>query len=417
MDNIPPLVDRYAHLAKSYLSGSVSYLILYVTSRCNLKCNMCFYADSLNAPTGDGLSLAEMEKVSKSLPNLMQLTMTGGEPFLRKDLNQIIGYFCENSGVRNFTIPTNGTYTEATQRVMSEVLGKYPAATFKVGISLDGTKEMHNTIRGWEGSYDKIVATHAMLWEMQTRYPNLIITLSGVVSSFNVHNVRALVDEFFEKFPADDYTLQLTRGTPKDLAAKDVAADEYEKCIEYLEYRKQEHYKTVNLTRTMVRKLTTRTRRIVSETAKNDSFQVNCVAGSRLVVLYDTGVLTPCEIPGTRDLPPRSQGAQRFRVGTSGTGITMCRRPLTALWDGRCSAYIKDTRCRCTFECAIIASIFYQPAELLKTVTGFGLPDDETIERKVKDGPAPSPSIAPSSAPSAARPASCPAGSGLKAKP
>ena len=394
MDNIPPLVDRYAHLAKSYLSGSVSYLILYVTSRCNLKCNMCFYADSLNAPTGDGLSLAEMEKVSKSLPNLMQLTMTGGEPFLRKDLNQIIGYFCENSGVRNFTIPTNGTYTEATQRVMSEVLGKYPAATFKVGISLDGTKEMHNTIRGWEGSYDKIVATHAMLWEMQTRYPNLIITLSGVVSSFNVHNVRALVDEFFEKFPADDYTLQLTRGIPKDLAAKDVAADEYEKCIEYLEYRKQEHYKTVNLTRTMVRKLTTRTRRIVSETAKNDSFQVNCVAGSRLVVLYDTGVLTPCEILETRDLPAEIRKEHNdFVYGNIRDWDYDVQKAVDSPLGRKISAYIKDTRCRCTFECAIIASIFYQPAELLKTVTGFGLPDDETIERKVKDaGPGPQPS-------------------------
>ena len=381
-----PQIDRYMTLAKSYLSfKSVSYLILYVTSRCNLKCNMCFYADSLNAPTGDGLSLIEMEKISKSLPNLMQLTMTGGEPFLRKDLDVIIGYFCENSGVRNFTIPTNGTYTEMTERVMSSVLEKYPAATFKVGISLDGTEEVHNRIRGWDKSYEKIVVTHAMLRRLQEKHPNLIITLSGVVSSFNLHDIRALVDEFFAKFPADDYTLQLTRGIPKDLAAKEVAADDYEQCVDYLEYRKRQHVKAVNVTSTMVRKLTTRTRRVVAATAKDGSFQVNCVAGSRLVVLYDTGVLTPCEILETRDLPEAIRKEHNnFVYGNIRDLGYDVQKAVDSELGRKIAAYIKETQCRCTFECAIIASIFYQPGELIKTVAGLGLPDEATIISKVE---------------------------------
>lgn len=386
MNELIPLINRYTHLTRSYFSlGRVSYLILYVTSRCNLKCNMCFYADSLNAPSGDGLTLAEMEKISKSLPHLMQLTMTGGEPFLRRDLNRIIGYFCENSGVRNFTIPTNGTYTEATQRIMTEVLEKYPYATFKVGISLDGTKEVHNTIRGWDGSYDKIVTTHAMLRELQKKYSNLILTMSGVVSSFNIDNAKALVDIFFDKFPADDYTLQLTRGIPKDLAAKEVAPADYEKCIEYLEYRKREFYKKVNLTKTMVRKLTTRTRRIVAETAKNNTFQVNCVAGSRLVVLYDTGLLTPCEILSTMHLPEALRKEfNNFEYGNIRDYDCDVQKAVDSELGRKISAYIKDTQCHCTFECAIIASIFYQPSELLKTMVGFGLPSEKTIEKKVK---------------------------------
>lgn len=379
-------IDRYSTLAKSYLSfNSVAYLILYVTSRCNLKCNMCFYADSLNAPTGDGMSLAEMEKVSKSLPNLMQLTMTGGEPFLRKDLDVIIGYFAENSGVRNFTIPTNGTYTEMTERVMTAVLAKYPAATFKVGISLDGTEEVHNRIRGWDQSYAKIIKTHALLRRLQEQYPNLIITLSGVVSSFNIHDMKNLVDEFFAKFPADDYTLQLTRGIPKDLEAKEVPPDEYEKCVDYLEYRKAQHFKATNVTSTMVRKLTTRTRRIVAETAKNGAFQVNCVAGSRLVVLYDTGVLTPCEILETRDLPEDLRKEHNgFTYGNVRDWDCDVQKAVNSPLGRKISAYIKDTKCRCTFECAIIASIFYQPGELLKTVTGTGLPSEAEIRSKVE---------------------------------
>ena len=253
-----PFLDiraRYFPLASSYLrAGKLSYLILYVTSRCNLKCEMCFYAESLNAPTGDGLTLAELEKVSKSLPHLMQLTLTGGEPFLRKDIDLIMGYFIENSGTRNLTIPTNGTYIEATERVLRAVCAKYPHATFKIGLSLDATKQTHNRIRGSDRSYDEVAATHALLRRLQKEYPNLIVTMTGVVSALNLPDLRALVDEYLEKFPSDDYALQLTRGKPKDPAAKEVPPAAYDAAVRYLDERLQSRAAGTNLTTALVRK-------------------------------------------------------------------------------------------------------------------------------------------------------------------
>jgi sulfatase maturation enzyme AslB (radical SAM superfamily) len=346
---------------------------------------MCFYADSLNAPTGDGLTLEEMEKVSKSLPNLMQLTMTGGEPFLRKDLAKIVGYFYENSGVRNFTIPTNGTYTDKTREVMSEVLTKYPAATFKLGISLDGPKEYHNKIRGSERSFDSLSKTHALLKEMQKQFPNLIITMSGVISSFNLHVAKDLIDLYFENFPSDDYTVQFARGNTKDPAAKTFEANEYRKCVDYLEARKLEVFNAVGPTKTMVRKLTTRTREIVSKTARDDSFQVNCVAGSRLVVLYDTGVLTPCEILGTWNHPADVRAKYNgFNYGNVREFDCDVQKAVDSRLGQSIKSHIKDTKCRCTFECAIIASIFYQPTELMKTLAGTDLSKIPTLAEATK---------------------------------
>jgi hypothetical protein len=125
----------------------------------------------------------------------------------------------------------------------------------------------------------------------------------------------------------------------------------------------------------MVRKLTTRTRRIVTETAKSGDFQVNCVAGSRLVVLYDTGVLTPCEILETRDLPAEIRREHNnFVYGNIRDLDYDVQKAVDGDLGRKISSYIEGTKCRCTFECAIIASIFYQPAELLKTVVGLGLP-------------------------------------------
>ena len=67
-------------------------LIFFVTSKCNLLCRHCFYWEELNLPKNE-LSLDEIEKVARSLPNLLSLSLTGGEPYLRPDLPDIAAAF------------------------------------------------------------------------------------------------------------------------------------------------------------------------------------------------------------------------------------------------------------------------------------------------------------------------------------
>ena len=73
---------------KSFLNrDQVSYLILYVTNRCNFKCNFCFYhAEVEKGRKPNELSTAEIQRFSETLGPIIQLSLTGGEPFLRDDL-------------------------------------------------------------------------------------------------------------------------------------------------------------------------------------------------------------------------------------------------------------------------------------------------------------------------------------------
>jgi molybdenum cofactor biosynthesis enzyme MoaA len=73
-------------------------LILFVTSRCNAKCGTCFYWQELNQ-AGD-LTFEELETLSRTMPPFNQLWLSGGEPMMRKRLDEIIGMFYERNGVR-----------------------------------------------------------------------------------------------------------------------------------------------------------------------------------------------------------------------------------------------------------------------------------------------------------------------------
>ena len=100
------------------------YLVYFITDACNAKCKHCLLADGAHPGWEEPsmvyrkqeLSLEEIDKVTASMGkgSLMFLLPTGGEPFLRKDIGEIIKIFHKNTGVRNVGIPTNGSTTART---------------------------------------------------------------------------------------------------------------------------------------------------------------------------------------------------------------------------------------------------------------------------------------------------------------
>jgi molybdenum cofactor biosynthesis enzyme MoaA len=62
-------------------------LIFFVTSRCNAFCRTCFYHEELNRP-GD-LSLAQIERISETMPQITDLCLSGGEPTLHRDARRL----------------------------------------------------------------------------------------------------------------------------------------------------------------------------------------------------------------------------------------------------------------------------------------------------------------------------------------
>jgi SynChlorMet cassette radical SAM/SPASM protein ScmF len=120
---------------------------------CNLKCRHCW----INPPYSDAVTVKEDEL---SMPQLIgaldecraigmrSLKLTGGEPFTRPDIFELLDYCKENK--LSLTIETNGTLIgEKEARALKE------AGVWHMAISLDGpTAQIHEELRGVSGSFD-----------------------------------------------------------------------------------------------------------------------------------------------------------------------------------------------------------------------------------------------------------------------
>lgn len=209
-------LKRYSEQFSSNLfsANKLRFLILFVTSQCNCRCSTCFYWQRLN--TGDNLSLEEIKKTSLSIGSLHTLLLSGGEPFLRKELLEICRIFIEQNKISILAVPTNGTLTGQILEFSEEVLRTYPKITLSIAVSLDGFKETHDSIRGMPGAFDKAVATLRGLAQIKQRYANLESGINTVITRNTLPELKSFMDMVYNDLPIDFQDFELLRGQYKD---------------------------------------------------------------------------------------------------------------------------------------------------------------------------------------------------------
>lgn len=92
----------------------INYVRLAVTDRCNLRCFYCMPEEGIKyVPKSDLLNYEEMLRLMQVLANLgiEKVRITGGEPFVRKDMMDFLRALRQIEGIRKINITTNGTLT------------------------------------------------------------------------------------------------------------------------------------------------------------------------------------------------------------------------------------------------------------------------------------------------------------------
>ncbi len=121
--------------------------VVAVTFRCNCRCTMC---GIWQAPPCGELRPEEYRRLPTSLRDI---NLSGGEPFLREDLPDIVRVIRETCPRAGIVISTNGLLTERIREVMRELVRIAPG--IGVAVSLDGLGAIHDRIRGVDGASEK----------------------------------------------------------------------------------------------------------------------------------------------------------------------------------------------------------------------------------------------------------------------
>ena len=219
------VVQLYQLLRSTKRERRLGTLILFVTSRCNAKCATCFYWDELNRP-GD-MTLAQLEKISRTMPPITDLWLSGGEPTLRRDLNDIIDLFVRNNGVRRVIIPTNALIKAHVCEAVERPLGNHPGLDLYLNIALDGYGQTHDRIRGVPGNWEKTLDCIRALYPLKEKYAaRFRLNVNTVVCAENYKEIDQLSEYLWENFRLDGHYFNLIRGETKAGAAiKQVPAE------------------------------------------------------------------------------------------------------------------------------------------------------------------------------------------------
>ncbi len=216
MNNAQRIIRHTRITLKNYQKlPSPPFLVLFINSICNMKCEHCFYWQNLNAK--DDLSFEELVALSNSMGQIENLNLSGGEPFLRKEFAQICQQFIRQNSVRQIYVPTNGYFTERTVKAVSEVLKEKELEVFAVELSLDGMPEFHDAFRVTKHAFEKAMETYEALAKLQASDPRLRIHSISTATSQNLDEIKHLTTYLFENCPQmDHHNLAMIVGDRKN---------------------------------------------------------------------------------------------------------------------------------------------------------------------------------------------------------
>jgi MoaA/NifB/PqqE/SkfB family radical SAM enzyme len=127
------------------------------TMRCNLHCEFCYVGDLLNIE-GEWRQELTLETLAKAFPNHegFQISLTGGEIFMRKDIMSVLSLF-RDKGYACGYLTTNGTIINEER---ANALADLAAAGFlkHISVSVDGPGELHDAARGLKGTFERTCA-------------------------------------------------------------------------------------------------------------------------------------------------------------------------------------------------------------------------------------------------------------------
>ncbi len=169
-------------------------LVYEVTMRCNLHCAFCYVGDLLNIE-GEWREELSLDALRRAFPQQagLQVSLTGGEIFMRKDILEVMDVFREKGYACGY-LTTNGTIIDAER---AEALADLAAQGFlkHISVSIDGPDELHDRARGQKGTFERTAAGLQRLQDAaRRRGAPLRVSINTTVAPESLEALDRMVD-------------------------------------------------------------------------------------------------------------------------------------------------------------------------------------------------------------------------------
>ena len=225
-------------------------LTFAVTYSCQSRCRTCnIWNIYLKEPKKrkNELTLDEIEKIFASIGHVYFFNVSGGEPFLRKDLTDIIILAIQHLRPGIFHIPTNAILSEVIEREVRKMLTYMAEHDYKVPFtvkpSMDGVGPEHDRIRGVQGNFEKVMDTVERLKKLQQEFPFFHVELGTVISRENMDQIDE-ISEFAHSLNVESYRNEIAEQRSEFFNIGDPitpSAEEYIKTITVFAQRTREN--------------------------------------------------------------------------------------------------------------------------------------------------------------------------------
>lgn len=182
-----------------------------VTAACQSRCKTCRIGDMFcqdPSRAKKDLTLEEIEKIFKTMKPVYFFNISGGEPFMRNDLPEIVALACKYLKPRVVHTPTNAILSdkiiENTERIIKIVRAYDPTVPFTVKPSIDGVGDKHDEIRGVKGNFKCLLKTIEGLKKLEEKYDNFHLELGTVISNYNIDDLSE-IEDFVHSLGVESY--------------------------------------------------------------------------------------------------------------------------------------------------------------------------------------------------------------------
>ena len=340
---------KSALLFKNQKTRMAQTLIFFVTSRCNARCDFCLYKDQVDNPVAKEreLTIPEITQIAKKYGKLHYLALSGGAPFVRKDIGELCQVFIDNCETSVIDIPSNFYYTKSMVESLGPLVKNNPNVIFDLQMSIDQVGETHNISRKVKNLYAIAVKSFQELSLIRRDYNNLKLKVNIVYLDRNKDHIQQIVDDLSESIVFD--RVQLT--FPHDIISTEKGANlstqqnlsEFTKAATSLTTKGSQDLDPHTLGMLSVKRIY---HRLLNEAVSSKKSVGNyCEAGRHILVIDETGEVFPCE--------PLMKSVGNLRNHDYEISKVLAQDAYAQFRQ----AYLGAGKCNCTWSCAIHSNI------------------------------------------------------------